>query len=146
MTKQDIRKMRHVFYTLACQHLPRACRCWERARGLRHCQVHCRVSLSRCRWGPLLGWMSCQRGTWNSPAVLEVWHSKWRAMFSGFLFFFPAWLCGFCGFCGCVAFVALPCFTYLPIYLFIYLSIYLFIYLSIYLFTYLSIYLSIYLT
>jgi hypothetical protein len=33
-------------------------------------------------------------------------------------FFFPAWLCGFCGFCGfcgCVAFVALPCFTYLSI-------------------------------
>ena len=51
----------------------------------------------------------------------------------GIFVFFPAWLCGFCGFCGCVAFVALPCFTYLPIYLFIYLSIYLSVYLSIYL-------------
>ena len=41
----------------------------------------------------------------------------WRAMFCFFRFRFPAWLCGFCGFCGCVAFVALPCFAYLPIYL-----------------------------
>jgi hypothetical protein len=43
-----------------------------------------------------------------------------RAIFVFFFFIvcFPAWLCGFC---GCVAFVALPCFTYLSILLSIYL-------------------------
>ena len=72
-------------------------------------------------------------------------HLKKEGYFSCFcfLFFFQP---GFVAFVASVAFVALPCLTYLSIYLSVCLSIYLSTYLRIYLSIYLSVCLSIYLS
>ena len=90
-------------------------------------------------WIGIVRWFMCSKlRTTTRKKVSTGWvPPNLKEGYFCWFFFFPAWLCGFCGFCGfcgCVAFVVLPCFTYLSIYLFIYLSIYLSIYPYIYIF------------